>query len=130
MSRTTMSGGWALVATAPRDGTPVILWLAEEDTAPEQPRAVGYGPSTLGLASATGGSLAILRASALTDTFVAGNRFSTVEIITANFAYHAVWNRLDPTRAPAQQVWNNPTSHWPITARRMDAFPANTRPGA
>ena len=48
--------------------------------------------STLGLASATGGSLAILHASALTDTFVAENRFYTVEIITANFAYHAVWN--------------------------------------
>jgi len=42
MPRTTMSGDWAPVATAPRDGTPVILWLAEEDTAPERPQAVGY----------------------------------------------------------------------------------------
>ena len=42
MSRTITSGGWAPVATAPRDGTPVILWLAEEDTPLERPRAVGY----------------------------------------------------------------------------------------
>ena len=37
MSRTTMSGGWAPVATAPRDGTPVILWMIEDDAPPGSP---------------------------------------------------------------------------------------------
>jgi len=34
----------------------------------------------------SGGSLAILHASALANTLVAGNRFYTVEITSANFA--------------------------------------------
>ena len=37
MSRTTMSGGWASVATAPRDGTPVSLCMIEDETPPEAP---------------------------------------------------------------------------------------------
>jgi hypothetical protein len=42
MSRTTMSGGWASVATAPRDGTPVIFWVIEDETPPEVPLTVGF----------------------------------------------------------------------------------------
>jgi len=37
MSRMPMSSGWASVATAPRDGTPVSLWIIEDETSPEVP---------------------------------------------------------------------------------------------
>ena len=37
-----MSSGWASVATAPRDGTPVILWMIENATPPEVPLTVGF----------------------------------------------------------------------------------------
>ena len=39
---TTISSGWASVATAPRDGTPVILWMIEDETPPEVPLTVGF----------------------------------------------------------------------------------------
>ena len=42
MSRMPMSSGWASVATAPRDGTPVILWTIENETPPEVPLTVGF----------------------------------------------------------------------------------------
>jgi hypothetical protein len=41
MSRTTISG-WASVDTAPRDGTPVILWMIENDTPLAVPLTVGF----------------------------------------------------------------------------------------
>jgi hypothetical protein len=47
MSRTTMSGGWASVATAPRDGTPVIFWVIEDETPPEVPLTVGFWTTSL-----------------------------------------------------------------------------------
>lgn len=42
MARSTIRDGWRPVTVAPRDGTPVILWLAEEGTPPVLPKAVGY----------------------------------------------------------------------------------------
>ena len=36
-----MSSGWASVATAPRDGTPVSLWMIEDETSPEVPLTAG-----------------------------------------------------------------------------------------
>jgi hypothetical protein len=37
-----MSGGWSPISAAPRDGTPVILWMAEDDDPPVLPLTVGY----------------------------------------------------------------------------------------
>ena len=34
--------GWSAISEAPRDGTPVILWLLEDETPPEAPKFVGY----------------------------------------------------------------------------------------
>ena len=42
MLRLTMSGGWGSVSTAPRDGTPVILWTVEDDVPPVLPLTVGF----------------------------------------------------------------------------------------
>jgi hypothetical protein len=49
-------GGWSPVSAAPRDGTPVILWLAEDDAPPVLQLTVGSGQSSLKQASAIGGS--------------------------------------------------------------------------
>ncbi len=37
-----MSGGWAPISAAPRDGTPVVLWMAEDDAPPALPLTVGF----------------------------------------------------------------------------------------
>ena len=37
-----MRGSWSPMSTAPRDGTPVILWMAENDTAPVFPLIAGF----------------------------------------------------------------------------------------
>ncbi|GEO19280.1 hypothetical protein MAE02_69760 [Microvirga aerophila] len=37
-----MSGGWSPISAAPRDGTPVILWRAEDDDPPALPLTVGF----------------------------------------------------------------------------------------
>jgi hypothetical protein len=42
MSETGRSGGWSLINTAPRDGTPVILWMVEDETPPSLPLTVGF----------------------------------------------------------------------------------------
>jgi hypothetical protein len=42
MSVMNMSGDWSPVSAAPRDGTPVILWMAEDDDPPVLPLTVGY----------------------------------------------------------------------------------------
>ncbi len=42
MSRTNLSEGWAPISAAPRDGTPVILWMIEDEAPPETPQPVGY----------------------------------------------------------------------------------------
>jgi hypothetical protein len=42
MSQSLLRGGWSPVSAAPRDGTPVILWLVEDDTPPVLPRTVGF----------------------------------------------------------------------------------------
>jgi hypothetical protein len=42
MAETTLSGGWSPISTAPRDGTPVILWMTEDDAPPVLPLTVGY----------------------------------------------------------------------------------------
>jgi hypothetical protein len=47
---------------------------------------------------------------------------------TAQFRIRSDMDRLDPTGAPVQQIWHNQTNHRPTTAKRMDAFPANTHP--
>jgi hypothetical protein len=37
-----MSGDWSPISVAPRDGTPVVLWMAEDDTPPVLPLNVGF----------------------------------------------------------------------------------------
>jgi hypothetical protein len=37
-----MSGGWFPLSAAPRDGTPVVLWMAEDDNPPVLPLTVGF----------------------------------------------------------------------------------------
>ncbi|WP_445503035.1 hypothetical protein [Microvirga sp. G4-2] len=37
-----MSGDWSPVSAAPRDGTPVILWMIEDETPPDIPWHVGF----------------------------------------------------------------------------------------
>ena len=37
-----LSEGWFPIGTAPRDGTPVILWLIEDETPPEALPPVGF----------------------------------------------------------------------------------------
>jgi hypothetical protein len=37
-----MSGGWSSISAAPRDGTPVILWMAEDDVPPVLPLTAGF----------------------------------------------------------------------------------------
>jgi len=37
-----MRDGWSPIDAAPRDGTPVILWMAEDDTPPVLPLNVGF----------------------------------------------------------------------------------------
>jgi hypothetical protein len=47
MSRTVISGGWAPVSTAPRDGTPVILWMVEDEAPLVLPATVGFWTTSL-----------------------------------------------------------------------------------
>jgi hypothetical protein len=42
MAKTTISGDWASIGTAPRDGTPVILWVIENETPFAAPLTVGF----------------------------------------------------------------------------------------
>jgi hypothetical protein len=42
MAETHDEGGWYPISTAPRDGTPVILWTAEDDDPPVVPLIVGF----------------------------------------------------------------------------------------
>ena len=42
-----MSGGWSPISAAPRDGTPVILWLAEAERPPVLPLMVGVWTTNL-----------------------------------------------------------------------------------
>jgi hypothetical protein len=37
-----MSGGWTPITAAPRDGTPVVLWMAEDDDPPVLPLIVAF----------------------------------------------------------------------------------------
>jgi hypothetical protein len=37
-----MRGGWSSVSTAPHDGTPVILWMAQDEAPPSLPEPVGF----------------------------------------------------------------------------------------
>ena len=37
-----MKGNWHPVHLAPRDGTPVILWLVEDEAPPVLPQPVGF----------------------------------------------------------------------------------------
>jgi hypothetical protein len=37
-----MTGIWYPVSTAPRDGTPVILWMAKDDGPPALPLTAGF----------------------------------------------------------------------------------------
>ena len=37
-----MRGGWSPIGTAPRDGTPVILWMIADETPPEVPLTAGF----------------------------------------------------------------------------------------
>jgi hypothetical protein len=47
MWRTIMSDGWAPVSTAPRDGTPVTLWMVEDHAPPVLPMTVGFWTTSL-----------------------------------------------------------------------------------
>jgi hypothetical protein len=42
MSEASLSGDWFPVESAPRDGTPVILWMAEDEAPPALPVTVGF----------------------------------------------------------------------------------------
>jgi hypothetical protein len=42
MSMEPLKRDWSPISLAPRDGTPVILWLIEVETPPEMPEPVGY----------------------------------------------------------------------------------------
>jgi hypothetical protein len=42
MSIEPLSGRWSPISTAPRDGTPVIFWMIENETSPEVPLSVGF----------------------------------------------------------------------------------------
>ena len=42
MARANQSEVWSPIGTAPRDGTPVILWMIGDKTPPEIPQPVGY----------------------------------------------------------------------------------------
>ena len=37
-----MSGDWSPISAAPRDGTPVILWMAQDEAVPFVPLSVGF----------------------------------------------------------------------------------------
>jgi hypothetical protein len=42
----TTAGDWSEISTAPRDGTPVILWLDRDDAPPDFPLTVGFWTSS------------------------------------------------------------------------------------
>jgi hypothetical protein len=42
MAKTNLGEDWSPVSAAPRDGTPVILWMIENETSPEVPEPVAY----------------------------------------------------------------------------------------
>jgi hypothetical protein len=42
MADTILSGGWCPISAAPRDGTPVILWMAGDAAPPSLPLTVGF----------------------------------------------------------------------------------------
>ena len=42
MSIEPFNGAWSPISTAPRDGTPVIFWMIEDETPPEVPLSVGF----------------------------------------------------------------------------------------
>lgn len=42
MVRTNLGEGWSPISAAPRDGTPVILWMIENQTSPKVSGPVGY----------------------------------------------------------------------------------------
>jgi hypothetical protein len=42
VSGQTIAGGWPPIGAAPRDGTPVILWLEEDEKPPVFPEPVGF----------------------------------------------------------------------------------------
>ena len=43
MAKTNLGEGWSPISAAPRDGTPVILWMIANKTSLEAPQPVGYG---------------------------------------------------------------------------------------
>jgi hypothetical protein len=38
----TLSGGWFPICAAPRDGTPVILWMAQDEAPSSLPLTAGF----------------------------------------------------------------------------------------
>jgi hypothetical protein len=42
VSGKTIARDWSSIGAAPRDGTPVILWLEEDETPPVLPEPVGF----------------------------------------------------------------------------------------
>jgi hypothetical protein len=76
MSIEPLREGWSPISTAPRDGTPVILWMIGDATPPEIPEPVGFGRCIPRLVSVIGGSSVIPRAFARTGRSAAGDGFS------------------------------------------------------
>ncbi|WP_201864708.1 hypothetical protein [Microvirga soli] len=37
-----LTGDWCPITAAPRDGTPIVLWMIESEAPPEIPQPVGY----------------------------------------------------------------------------------------
>ena len=54
MAKKDPSDGWFSISSAPRDGTPIILWMIEDGTRPMARGLSGTGPRLLRLASAIG----------------------------------------------------------------------------
>ena len=75
MSEASLSGDWFPLETAPRDGTPMILWMAEDQAPPALPVTVGFW--TIHRQAGVGYSqiFGITRAFAPTDRSTDGSHF-------------------------------------------------------
>ena len=111
-------GGWSPVSAAPRDGTPVILWLAEDDAPPVLRLTVGSGQSSLKQASAIGGSSEIPHPFAPIGKSADGSRGFTAEISNADPPKRL---RLSPGQSGGEDIGTCETRH--STARLRNPQP-------
>jgi hypothetical protein len=85
MSVMSMRRGWSSVSTAPHDGTPVILWIAQDEAPPSLPEPVGFW--TINPTAGVGywQIFGDPRTFAPTGKSADGSHFFAVETIVANF---------------------------------------------